>query len=172
MGTFFDVDFNGGNHTTVVPYGQHYERVNRKKVLKANIQYTDSNNYTYTTDSNRRISNVKGRLKLQTSKRNPDAQSRVGGSSRLPTDDGGHLIGTQFNGSGNIDNLLPQARATNRSGGEWYSMEKRWAKALKEGKTVEVDITPTFTGTSQRPDNYIVKYTIDGKLHHQVIPNQ
>lgn len=31
MGIFFDVDFNGGNHTTVVPYGQHYERVNRKK---------------------------------------------------------------------------------------------------------------------------------------------
>lgn len=36
---------------------------------------------------------------------------------RLPDDDGGYLIGTQFHGSGDIDNLVAQNKQINRSGG-------------------------------------------------------
>ena len=59
-------------------------------------------------------------------------QVAAGREDRLPDDDGGHLIGTQFHGSGDIDNLIAQNRQINRSGGEWYKMEEIWANALKE----------------------------------------
>ncbi len=51
-------------------------------------------------------------------------QVAAGREDRLPDDDGGHLIGTQFHGSGDIDNLIAQNKQINRSGGEWYNMEK------------------------------------------------
>ena len=59
-------------------------------------------------------------------------QVAAGRENRLPDDDGGHLIGTQFHGSGDIDNLVAQNKQINRSGGEWYNMEKEWANALSE----------------------------------------
>lgn len=59
-------------------------------------------------------------------------QVAAGREDRLFDDDGGHLIGTQFHGSGDIDNLLAQNRQINRSRGEWYKMETGWANALSE----------------------------------------
>lgn len=44
--------------------------------------------------------------------------------NRLPDDDGGHLIGSQFHGPGDIDNLVAQNSQINRSGGEWYNIWK------------------------------------------------
>lgn len=43
-------------------------------------------------------------------------------------------------------------------------MEREWANALKEGKTVEVEITSVYnTGNnSVRPDSFEVKYKIEG----------
>ncbi|WP_326497900.1 DNA/RNA non-specific endonuclease, partial [Clostridium sp. ZS2-4] len=41
-------------------------------------------------------------------------------------------MGSQFHGSGDIDNLVAQNSQINRSGGEWYKMETEWADALKE----------------------------------------
>ena len=77
-------------------------------------------------------------------------------------DDGGHLIGTQFNGSGDLDNLVAMNRDINRSGGEWFNMEKDWAKALKETppKKVTVNIEPIYLGKSLRPDSFEVIYQI------------
>ena len=43
-------------------------------------------------------------------------------------------------------------------------MENDWAKAIKESKTVEVDIRPVFKGSSKRPTKFIVKETINGKV--------
>lgn len=148
---------------TPVNYGDHYKKVNGKKSLKPDIEYVDGNNYKYTTDAQGRISKVEGELKLKKGERNTYAQRTVGGKDRLPTDDGGHLIGSQFDGSGDIDNLVPQSKYLNRSGGEWYKMEQEWADALKEGKKVEVDIQPIYKGTSTRPDSFSVRYKIDGK---------
>lgn len=148
---------------TPVKYGDHYRYVNRKKTLKPDIVYTDGNNYKYTTDAQGRISRVEGELKLQKGERNFNAQKTVGGNDRLLTDDGGHLIASRFGGSGEIDNLVPQSKHINRSGREWYKMEQEWAKALKEGKKVEVDIQPIYNGTSVRPDSFSIRYKIDGK---------
>lgn len=55
------------------------------------------------------------------------------------TDDGGHLIASQFGGSGDLDNLVAMSSNINRAGGKWYNMEKEWANAVKnDGATVEV----------------------------------
>ena len=83
----------------------------------------------------------------------------------------GHLIGNQFNGSGNIDNLVPQSSAINGSGGEWYKMEQEWAVALKDGKSVNVDISVSYPPNSVRPDGFIVNYNIDGEDISRIIFN-
>lgn len=59
-------------------------------------------------------------------------QRTVGGKDRKLDDDGGHLIGAQFKGPKDIDNLVPLNSQINRSGGEWFNMETEWANALKE----------------------------------------
>lgn len=53
---------------------------------------------------------------------------------QLFLDDGGRLIGSQFLGSGKIDNLVLMNSQINRAGGKWYNMEKDWASDLKEGE--------------------------------------
>jgi len=103
--------------------------------------------------------------------RNPYAQRTVGGVDRLPTDDGGHLIGNQFGGSGNIDNLVPQSSAINRSGGQWYRMEQDWAAALRAGDSVNVTINPIYRGTSMRPVGFDIQSRINGRLTEIFIPN-
>ncbi|WP_052410032.1 DNA/RNA non-specific endonuclease [Paenibacillus durus] len=160
-----------GTGKTALNYGDQYDKIGNKKVLKSDVEYTDGNGYKYSTDGNGRISNAQGQLKLGEGERNPYAQRTVGGTDRLPNDDGGHLIGNQFKGSGEIDNLVPQNSGINRSGGEWYKMEKDWANALKEGSSVKVDITPNYSGNSMRPDSFKINYWIDGEKFTKTIVN-
>ena len=156
---------------TRVEYGEHFTKVNGKKALKPNIEYIDANNYKYVTDDKGRIVSVQGVLIKQKGKRNLYAQRTVGGADRKDYDDGGHLIGTQFNGSGNIDNLVPQNQFINRSNGEWYNMEKKWAEALDKDKRVEVDIKVIYNSSSVRPDRFEVTYFIDGNMEFKEILN-
>ncbi|AUY15174.1 TPA: DNA/RNA non-specific endonuclease [Serratia marcescens] len=41
-------------------------------------------------------------------------------------------------------------------------MENTWTRALKDGKKVDVNIQPIYSGNNTRPDRVIVKYSIDG----------
>lgn len=97
----------------------------------------------------------------------------VGREDRLVTDDGGHLLGHQFKGSGDIDNLVAMHKGINRSGGKWYNMEKQWRKALSKNPPdkVEVSIRPRYKGNSQRPDRFIVEFKINGQVKIERIPN-
>ena len=54
-------------------------------------------------------------LKNQTAKRNAYAQKVVGREDRKKEDEGGHLIASIFDGSGNLDHLVPMRRNLNRS---------------------------------------------------------
>ena len=166
------VDDAKGGGKTKVNYGEQFTKgKNGRKQLKPEIEYTDSNGYTYETDASGNIVHAHtDNLAIGKGKRNPYAQRKVGGKDRLPTDDGGHLFGNQFKGSGDIDNLLPQDAKINRSSGEWYNMEMEWAKAKANKSTVKVDIVPQFNGSS-RPTRYIVKYWIDGKKTIKIIDN-
>ncbi|WP_228116179.1 T7SS effector LXG polymorphic toxin [Fictibacillus phosphorivorans] len=147
--------------------GKHIIKVkNGRKELAPNVRYITKDGYKYTTDELGRIVDVEaGELILQKGKRNKGMQVAAGREDRLPDDDGGHLIGTQFHGSGDIDNLIAQNRQINRSGGEWYNMEQEWANALggNPPKKVTVKIEPVYQGTSLRPSYFEIVYEIEGK---------
>ncbi|HDX9628765.1 TPA: DNA/RNA non-specific endonuclease [Bacillus cereus] len=139
---------------------------NGRKELAPNVRYITEDGYKYTTDELGRIVDVEAEgLILQKGKRNTGMQVAAGREDRLPDDDGGHLIGTQFHGSGDIDNLVAQNKQINRSGGEWYNMEKEWANALggKPPKKVTVKIEPVYLGSSLRPNSFKIKYQIEGQ---------
>ncbi|WP_205439404.1 T7SS effector LXG polymorphic toxin [Halobacillus ihumii] len=140
---------------------------NGKKQLLPNTKYITNGNYTYNTDDLGRIVNVEApELVLKKADRNKYAQVNVGGKDRLPDDDGGHLVGAQFNGSPDIDNLVPQNSQINRRGGVWYEMETEWANAMKEipPKKVSVGIEPIYSKKSMRPDSFMVEYEIEGEF--------
>ena len=146
-----------------VKYGEHFTKVDRKKVLKPNVSYETVEGYKYKTNDVGAITEVEGTLKLGEGNRNLYAQRIAGGDYRLPDDDGGHLIASQFLGSGELDNLVPMNSQINRSGGKWYNMEQEWANALKEGKEVKVKIEPIYDSDNLRPVSFKVKYNIDGQ---------
>lgn len=154
--------------------------------LKPNEKY-EVNGYKYETDRLGRIKHCEGDLRLEESKRNLAAQREVGGEDRhtgdgeeydlRDKDDGGHLIGTRFGGSGEKDNLVAQNYNLNR--GEYKKMENGWASTLEEKNEkgeqaydVHVEIKPMYRGTSERPDTFIVKDTIKERESGETISQQ
>ncbi|XZI79736.1 DNA/RNA non-specific endonuclease [Clostridium perfringens] len=154
-----------------VKYGEQYTKVNGKKALKSNVEYVTDEGYRYLTDSKGRISDVEGTLKRGKAKRNAYAQRTVGKEQgRLASDDGGHLIASIFKGSGDLDNLVPMDSTLNR--GEWKSMESSWAKALEDGKKVDIKIKPIYNEPTQRPTSFKVKYRMDnGRWVKEIFTN-
>ena len=57
---------------------------------------------------------------------------------------------------------------SNLNRGEWKALENRWAKALREGKTVKVKIEPIYQGTDIRPTRFKVSYSIDNGRFMQI----
>ena len=51
----------------------------------------------------------------------------------------------------------------NLNRGEWKQMENEWAKALRKGKTVKVEIEPLYESTDIRPNRFRVSDSIDNK---------
>ncbi|WLR44383.1 DNA/RNA non-specific endonuclease [Bacillus carboniphilus] len=160
-------DHDDLNEIKEVDFGKHIIRgKNGKKELLPDAKYVTNDNYKYITDEYGRIINVEAPvLVLKKADRNKYAQANVGGKDRLP-DDGGHLIGAQFNGPSDIDNLVAQNSQINRRGGVWYEMETEWANALKERppKKVSVSIEPIYYNNSVRPYSFLVEYEIEGQF--------
>ncbi len=136
--------------------------------LKPNITY-EINGIKYTTDEQGRIIKAEGSLEIGDGKRNPDAQLKAGGEDRESNDDGGHLIGNRFNGSGELDNIVAMDGKVNR--GDFKKLENSWAKALDEGKEVLVKIEPIYEGDSKRPVAFRVTYSIDGDKFSTTLKN-
>ncbi|MCA6064819.1 DNA/RNA non-specific endonuclease, partial [Thalassolituus marinus] len=130
--------------------------------------------YLYETDSEGRVSRVSGKLDLNTRDRNTYQQGKsakeAGIKDGLADDDGGHLIASIFDGSGEQINYAPMNSNLNR--GAWKSMENTWAKALEEGKEVTVDIKPVYEAGSKRPTKFVARYTIDGQPYKSIFKNQ
>ncbi|UBH08101.1 DNA/RNA non-specific endonuclease [Macrococcus armenti] len=147
----------------------------RRKELKPNIEFITPEGYLYRTDEFGRIKYVEAtELVLKKAKRKTYMQRVVGREFRKKDDDGGHLIASQFAGSGDLDNLVPMNSKINRVNGEWYEMEKTWADALKETppKKVQIKIEPVYSGDSLRPDEFNVYYTIGDEKHFKNIVNE
>lgn len=53
----------------------------------------------------------------------------------------------------------------------YKKLEYFWAKALKEGQQVSVDIKQIYDGQSLRPSRFEIKYKIDDKKSVEVLEN-
>ncbi|PFM43974.1 ubiquinone biosynthesis methyltransferase UbiE [Bacillus cereus] len=154
----------------VVKDGSHFSDEFK---LKPNVKY-ETNGYLYQTDELGRIERASGELTLEMGERNSKHQLAAGGEDRVKApstqgDHGGHLIGTQFNGSPLIDNIVAMNGNVNVSA--YKKLEYAWAKALKDKQKVIVDIKPIYEGESLRPSRFKIKYKIDGKKHEEILEN-
>ena len=145
---------------------------------RPNSRY-EVNGYTYETDELGRVKKVEGQLVLETAPRNNYQQGKVGRSGirqpdgsydRTLSDDGGHLVGSRFLGSGEPINMVPMNAEINQRGA-WRRMEDEWAEALREGREVRVEITPRYTTPGGRPDRFDVVQWINGRRQTLSIRN-
>lgn len=121
------------------------------------------NGYTYTTDSLGRISSAAGTLRIKTHEGHlpiRDSKEDIGKGDEMATDDRGHLIGDQFDGSNGLENMIPQDARINRV--VYRNFENQLARLVKDGHTVTVRVEPSHSGDSHRPDGLQVTYTVDG----------
>ena len=118
-----------------------------------------SNGYGYRTDEQGRVIQAYGELRLTDSpQRDGAAQRAAGGAARQPEDDGGHYIGTRFNGSPGADNLFAQNQVVNRS--DYKRLENSWARDLQQGNRVFVSIESSYPGSQDRPAVLSGTYTV------------
>ena len=120
--------------------------------------------HIYHTDSKSRVSLVEADLRKHQNDRNTNQQCKSGGCQRLPTDHGGHLIASMFDGLGEGINIVPMDAKLNGVKGRWYEMEKQWKDALENNGTVQVKIELIYSGDSKRPDKFIIQEKINGVL--------
>lgn len=130
--------------------------------LLPNSKYT-IDGVTYKTDDHGRIISCDGNAKTTPDgERDLKAQNKAGGEDRKPGDQGGHILARIFGGAKGIENMLAmRGAAINQS--VYKRMENELAKALEDGKEVDVHVDVEYEGDSQRPSKITVKYTIDGK---------
>lgn len=149
--------------------GNIYETDDNGKVYKINgyellpnSEYT-IDGVTYKTDDQGRIISCDGQAKSTPyGDRDLKAQNMAGGEDRKPGDQGGHILARIFGGSKGMENMLAM-RGTAINQSVYKRMENEIAKALEDGKEVDVHVDVEYEGDSQRPSKITVKYTIDGK---------
>lgn len=141
------------------------------QILDVNWKRETKNGYNFYVDLIARPRKVIAQLTDgPIARRSQRAQAVAGQPDRRPSDDGGHFIAARFNGPGDSFNHFAQDRNFNR--GAYRAMEDGWAKALREGRKVVVDIVPLYEGTSRRPYAIIVRWKIDGKPEVRTFPNE
>ena len=145
----------------------HAEDEVRTEELEPNVVY-ERNGYEYKTDDLGRTQLVSGDLDLTKGFRTPLQTER--GHMGLDGDEGGHLIGTRFNGPTDAFNLVPQDANLNR--GEWKAMENSWANGLSNGQDVKVMVEPVYGDDSIRPKSFEVISQVDGELTYTSFLNQ
>ena len=130
-----------------------------------------ANDYMFAADESERTRYVDGDLELDSiEKRSRTRQARTGGSDRRASDDGGHYIAVRFNGPSASFNHFAQGANFNR--GAYRALEDQWAKALRSGHRVHVNIIPHYGGASQRPDSLGVTWSVDGKERYKTFANR
>lgn len=125
----------------------------------ADLSQFEKGKYVYDPDEKGNGSRAYGKLQLSNEAvRNGQAQKEIGGETRQPDDDGGHLIGARFGGSGENENLMAQNSNLNR--GSFKRLENDWERELKNGNEVYVDVqvSPSREG---RPDTIMGSYVIE-----------
>ena len=131
----------------------------------------ERNGYRFGLDAKNRTLIVKGPLNFpKTTERSRTSQLQAGGSERRSDDDGGHYIAARFGGPKDAFNHFAQNASFNRGG--YRVIEDGWAKALRAGRRVRVDIAILYRGGSKRPDSLEVRWTINGIPKRQNFANE
>ena len=140
----------------------HFVKINRVEYLKPNIKY-NIDGTEYNTDTLSRIYKVtrKNTLILSNAKRNNYAQIKIVELYGIKgCDQGGHIIGRQFGGSPNIDNLIPISKSLNI--GEMRKTEMEWRDNLNEGNEIKnITINIEYIYTNMRPNIIKINYTVN-----------
>lgn len=139
--------------------------------LLPNNRY-EINGYKYGTDERGRIASAEGELHLKNREgRLPirDSIEDIGKGDQKETDDRGHLIGDQFDGSNGLENMVPQDAEVNRN--DFKNFENQLAEEVRNGKSVSVKIEPLYDSDSRRPGDIGVSYNINGKEDVRIFPN-
>ena len=152
-------------------YDDNGEKYREGNSLKPNATFV-KNGYTYRTDEFGRVISVEGKLQVKDHKgRNKmlDTRDVVAHGKMKDSDDRGHLIADRFNGSGELENLVPMDGKLNK--GDYAKLEDTLAEAVKGGADVRMKVEPVYSGDSNRPDAFRVSYTIDGVKKKRVFEN-
>ena len=140
--------------------------------LNANNTFV-RNGYQYTTDSRGRVVSASGTLNIneegQANRRMSDSIEIIGKGHQKVTDDRGHLIGHQFNGSDSLENLVPQNAKINQ--GNFRRLEDHLAKLVKSGYNVTANVVPIYSQQSHRPDAIFYFYTVNDNAFTVLFPN-
>ncbi|MHB1316159.1 MAG: DNA/RNA non-specific endonuclease, partial [Christensenellales bacterium] len=137
--------------------------------LKPNASYMSGEfDYLYETDGISRISRFKTDH-LRLTEREGRLSHNPNTPGKLEKDHAGHLIGDRFGGSPELDNLISQSSGVNQS--QYKKIENQWAKAIKEGKQVKVDVEILYEGDSMRPTGFNIQYEVNGKYFERNISN-
>lgn len=140
--------------------------------LNANNTFV-RNGYQYTTDSRGRVVSASGTLNInedgQANRRMSDSIEIIGKGYQKATDDRGHLIGHQFNGSDSLENLVPQTAKINQ--GNFKRLEAHLAKLVINGYNVTANVVPIFSQHSHRPDAILYFYTVNDNAFTVLFPN-
>lgn len=133
----------------------------------------ERNGYKYKTDEKGRVVSAEGKLQIKDHQgRNemPDTRDTVARGEMAYTDDRGHLIADRFNGSGELENLVPMDGNLNK--GDYAKLEDTLADAVKDGADVRFKVEPVYEGDSVRPTEFRVSYSIDGEKDVVVFKNR
>jgi LysM repeat protein len=134
------------------------------------VRTVQKNGYSFNVDALSRTKEVFGEIQLEASQRSRKAQADAGKTDRRTTDDGGHYIAARFYGPRDWFNHFAQDANFNR--GAYRVLEDEWAKAVRAGQRVFVDIVPRYHGTSKRPYVLTVTWFVDVQRFFQEFPNE
>lgn len=133
----------------------------------------ERNGYTYETDNKGRVISAEGKLQIKdhdSRKEMADSREAVAHGKMADTDERGHLIADRFNGSGELENLVPMDSKLNR--GDYKKLENTLADAVNGGADVRLKVEPVYEGDNVRPSEFRVSYSIDGEKDVIVFKNR
>lgn len=129
------------------------------------------NGYRFEIDAEQRVSRVSGELTLTNGrKRLGRVQLNAGKPDRRTTDHGGHFVAPRFNGPTDWFNHFAQDAKFNQKA--YLAIENSWARDLRSGRRVTIDIAPQYVGSSKRPTSVLLVWYVDGTQHKRRFPNE
>ncbi|MBF2456554.1 DNA/RNA non-specific endonuclease [Listeria welshimeri] len=99
----------------------------------------------------------------------PSSSTQSSTPGKLPGDQAGHIIADQFGGSPELDNLVSQLTNVNKS--QYRKLEIKWADALKDNKSVTVNVKMNYAADGLRPVSFDITYSIDGEKFITTLSN-